>query len=275
LGEFGHVVGRNVLVEYRWADGNYDRLPALATDLVRRQVTAITACDTLSALAAKSATATIPVVFLVGSDPVEIGLVERLNRPGANLTGLTILSVEVGQKKLELIHEMVPATKTIALLVNPTNAPLADAQVREARAAAGTFGLELTVLHASTERDFDLAFAMLRPRRAGALVVGSDIFLTSRSAKLAALAHRHEVPTIFQFREFAAAGGLMSYGTDDGDAYRLLGTYTGRILKGEKPADLPVQQATKVELIINLRTAKALGLSVPISLRVRADEVIE
>jgi putative tryptophan/tyrosine transport system substrate-binding protein len=273
LRDTGYVEGRNVLVEYRWAEDHYDRLPTLAADLVRRQVIAITA-NTQAAPAAKAATATIPIVFITAGDPIRDGLVASLNRPGGNLTGVGILSVELGPKRLELLRELAPTATVIALLINPTS-PTAEVQSRNMQAAARNLGLQLHVLHASTERDFDTAFASLAQLRAGGLVIGADAFFVSRSEQLAELALRHAVPAIYQFRAFAAAGGLMSYGSNVTDAYRLAGVYTGRILKGEKPADLPIQQSTKVELIINLKTAKALGLTVPLPLSGRADELIE
>src|SRR5262245_41717650 len=273
LSDTGYVEGRNVLVEYRWAEDHYDRLPTLAADLVRRQVSVITA-NTQAAPVAQAATATIPVVFLTAGDPVRDGLVASLNRPGGNLTGVGILAVELGPKRLELLRELVPTATVIALLINPTT-PTAEIQSRNMQAAARNLGLQLHMLHASTEHDFDTAFASLAQLRAGGLVIGADAFFVSRSDQLAALALRHAVPAIYQFRAFAAAGGLMSYGSNLADAYRLAGVYTGRILKGEKPADLPIQQSTKVELIINLKTARALGLTVPLPLSGRADEIIE
>jgi putative tryptophan/tyrosine transport system substrate-binding protein len=274
LSEQGYVEGRNLAVEFRWAEGQNDRLRALAADLVRRQVAVIVAGGTPSALAAKAATLTIPIVFDTGGDPVELGLVSSLNRPGGNLTGVTALNGEIGPKRLELLHELVPAARIIALLVNPTN-PNANALSREVQAAARTLGLDLHVLNASTERDFDPAFATLAQVQAGGLVIATDGYFIGQSEQLAAYVLRYRVPAIFAYHEFAAAGGLMSYGGSLTDQYRLLGVYTGRILKGESPADLPVQQSTKVELIINLKTAKALGLNVPITLLGRADDVIE
>jgi putative tryptophan/tyrosine transport system substrate-binding protein len=275
LSELGYVEGRNVAIEYRWADNQNDRVPAMAADLVRRQVSVIAATGGItSALAAKAATATIPVVFTVGVDPVEAGLVASLSRPGGNLTGVVTLNVELGPKRLDLLHEMVPTATSVALLVNPTNLN-AETLLRDLQAAARTLGLRLHILHARAERDFDTVFATLVQLRAGGLVIGTDSFFISRGEQLAALTVRHAVPTIFLDREFAAAGGLMSYGGSLTDLFRLVGGYTGRILKGEKPADLPVQQSTKAELIINLKTAKALGLTVPLTLLGRADEVIE
>jgi putative ABC transport system substrate-binding protein len=270
----GYVEGRNVAIEYRSADGQYDRLPALAADLVRRKVSVIAATGTPTGLPAKAATTTIPIVFVTGSDPVEQGLVASLNRPGGNLTGATTLAVELGQKRLELLHELVPTATLIGVLVNPTG-PNLQAVSRDLQAAARTVGLPIHVLHANTERDFDTVFATLVQLRVSALVIGTDTFFNSQSGRLAALTVRHAVPAIYQYREFAAAGGLMSYAGSITDAYRLAGVYTGRILKGEKPSDLPVQQSTKAELFINLKTAKALGITIPQSILARADEVIQ
>ena len=275
LDETGYVDGHNVAIEYRWAEGHYDRLPALAADLVHRQVAVIAATATAAALAVKATNTTIPIVFETGDDPIRLGLVASLSRPGGNITGITQTNVEVAPKRLQLLHELVPTASVMALLVNPTDGPLAETTTKEMQAAAHTLGLELQVLNASTERDIDGAFAKLIQLRAGGLVIGGGPFLISRSGQLAALAARHAVPAIFQYRDFAVAGGLLSYGSDITDLYRLTGVYTGRILKGEKPSDLPVQQATKVEMIINLKTAKALGLNVPNTLIGRADEVIE
>jgi putative ABC transport system substrate-binding protein len=274
LNEAGYVEGRNLAVEYRWAEGRDDRLPGLAADLVRHQVAAIVTVGAPVALAAKAATTTIPIVFLIGGDPVQLGLVTSLNQPGANLTGLTNLNAEVLPKRLELLHEVVPTAAKIALLVNPTN-PLAETQTKDVHAAARSLGLQIDVLYANSEREIDRSFANLTQLRTDGLVIAGDGLFVSRSKRLAALALGHAIPAIFQFHEFTAAGGLMSYGGSNTDAYRLAGVYAGRILKGEKPADLPVQQSTKVELIINLKTAKALGLTVPLSQLGRADEVIE
>ena len=273
LKEAGYVEGFNVAIEYRFAEGQNDRLPAMAADLVRRQVDVIVA-NGPAVVAAKAATTTIPIVFTVGLDPVELGLVASLRQPGGNVTGVTALFDEVGPKRLELLHELVPTAAITALLLNPTY-PSAENQSRDLQAAARTLGLQLHVLHASSERDFDSVFATLAEMRAGALVIGNDPFFNSRSEQLAALSVRHALPAIFQNREFAAAGGLVSYGTNLADTYHQVGVFTGRILKGEKPADMPVQQATKVELIINLKTAKALGITVPLPLTGRADELIE
>ncbi|MGB2593866.1 MAG: ABC transporter substrate-binding protein [Pseudolabrys sp.] len=273
LKEAGYVEGQNVTVEYRWADGQYDRLPGLAADLVGRQV-AVIISNGPSVRIAKAATSMIPIVFAVGFDPVTFGLVTSLNRPDGNLTGVSILDVEIGPKRLELMHELIPNEAVMALLVNPTT-PAAETIVRAVQAAARDHGLKLHVLHATTDRDFDAVFATVARLRAGALVIGGDPFFTSRSQQLGELTVTHKVPAIYEFREFAAAGGLISYGTSLGDGYRQVGLYTGRILKGEKVSDLPVQQATKVEMILNLKTAKALGLNIPNTLIGRADEVIE
>jgi putative ABC transport system substrate-binding protein len=275
LSETGYVDGQNVTIEYRWAEGRNDRLAALAADLVRRRVTVIVAPgSTPAALAAKAATSTIPIVVWIGGDPIELGLVASLNRPEGNLTGVTTLNQELVAKRVELLHEGVPGNSSMALLINPTSPTLTKTAIEDAQAAARSLGLELHVLNASTERDFDVVFANLIQLRAGGLVIGSDAFFSSRLEQLSALAIRHSVPTVYQYREFAA-GGLMSYGGSLTNAFRGVGVYTGRILKGEKPADLPVQQVTKVELIINLKTAKALGLNIPLPLIGRADEVIE
>jgi putative tryptophan/tyrosine transport system substrate-binding protein len=275
LGETGYIDDRNVAIQYRWAEGQNDRLPAMAADLVRRQVAVIAATSTPAALAAKATTTTIPIVFETGADPVELGLVASLSRPGGNVTGLTQSNVEVAPKRLELLHELLPTARVMALLVDPTDPAIAKTTVSEVLAAAHTFELQLNVLHASSESDFEGVFAKLRQWGAGGLVVGSGALFASHREQLAALTVRHAVPAAFEYREFTAAGGLLSYGSDITESYRLAGNYTGRILKGDKPADLPVQQATKVELYVNLKTAKALGITVPLTLSGRADEVIE
>jgi putative ABC transport system substrate-binding protein len=274
LKEAGYTKGRNVTIEYRGAEGRYDRLPALAADLVRRQVTVIVAVGGPSGPVAQASTAMIPIVFSGGGDPVKSGLVASLNRPGGNATGVVTLNAELGPKRLELLHELAPATDVIAVLLNPTY-PVAETLAKDLQTAARALGLQVHVLHASTERDIDAAFATLVRVRAGGLVVGTDPFFNRQMEQLAALALRHAVPTIYQYRAFAAAGGLISYGGNITDLYRQVGVYTGRILAGAKPADLAVQQLTKVELIINLKTAKALGITVPLPLLGRADEVIE
>jgi putative tryptophan/tyrosine transport system substrate-binding protein len=274
LKEAGYIEGQNLTIEYRWAEGQYDRLPALAADLVRRQVTVIVASGNAAALVAKAATTTVPIVFQVASDPVQLGLVASLNRPGGNATGTTSLNLEVGPKKLELLHELVPNVAVIGMLVNPDNGN-AEIQSREAQAAAQKLGLDLHIVYARTERDFDAAFATLVKLRVGALVIGADAIFLNRSLQLSALTLRYAVPAISPYRDFAAGGGLMSYGTNIADLLRQVGIYTGRILKGEKPADLPVQQAVKVDLVLNFKTAKTLGITVPLPLSGRADEVIE
>jgi len=276
LSETGYVEGKNVAIEYRWAENQYDRFPVLLADLIRREVSVIVAVTgTPPALAAKAATRNIPIVFVTAGDPVALGLVASLNRPGGNLTGVATLTVELAPKQLEVLRELVPTAPIIALLVNPTNPTNAETLSRDLQAAARTLGVQLQVLHASTERDFDAVFASLPQLGAGALVIGSDPFFNSRSQQLVALALRHAMPTMYPFREYAMAGGLVSYGNSFADAHSQAGAYTGRILNGEKPADLPIQQSVKAELVINLKTAKALGLTFPISLLGRADEVIE
>jgi putative ABC transport system substrate-binding protein len=275
LAEFDYVEGQNVAIEYRWAEGRGERLPALAADLVRRQVTVIAATTTPAALAAKAATTAIPIVFEIGGDPVALGLVASLNRLGGNLTGVTQLTTGLVPKQLEVLHEMLPTAQVMALLVDPTQSATTEVETREAISAARTLGLELHILNASAETDFDGIFAKLIETKAGGLVISAAALFSSRSEQLGELMARRGVPAVYKQREFAAAGGLMSYGTNLVDAYRLAGVYTGRVLKGAKPADLPVQQAIKVELYINLKTAKALGLTVPLPLSGRADEVFE
>jgi putative ABC transport system substrate-binding protein len=275
LKDAGYVEDQNVTIEYRWAEGQYDRLPSLAADLVQHKVAVIHATDTPSALAAKAATSTVPIVFTTGGDPIKLGLVASLRRPGDNVTGVTALSVEVGPKRLELARELFPGAATVALLVNPAS-PLAATVSKDSQAVADTLGVRLHVLHASTEADFEAAFATTAQLRAAALVISTaDPLFNSHATQLGALALHHSVPAIYQLREFATAGGLMSYSGSIRDSSRLAGVYTGRILTGEKPGELPVQQSTKVELIINLKTARALGLTVPLPLLGRADEVIE
>jgi putative tryptophan/tyrosine transport system substrate-binding protein len=273
LKEAGYTEGRNVLIEYRWAEGNYDRLPAMATDLVRRQVTVIVAITTPAALAAKAVTTAIPIIFEMGTDPVELGLVTSLNRPGSNLTGVSLLNVELGPKRLELLHEVVPRAN-MALLVNPSNRN-AEVLSQALHEAAHPLGVQVHVLRANSERDLDTVFGTLAELHVGALVIGSDPFFNARSKQLATLALRHRMPAIYQYREFAAAGGLMSYGGHVVEPFRQAGDYTGRILAGAKPADLPVVQSARVELIINVKTAQELGIIVPLSILGRADEVIE
>jgi putative ABC transport system substrate-binding protein len=274
LSEAGYEDGKTVKIEYRWADGQYDRLPSMAADLVRNGAAVISAMGTPAVRTAKTATTTVPVVFTTIADPVQIGFVTSLNRPGGNLTGITLLAVEVGPKLLEMLRAVVPAATTMALLVNPTN-PNAETQSSNTKEAARRLGLELHVLHASAERDFDIAFAKLHELKASALIIGQDVYFNAESARLAAMTIRHAIPAIYPLPEFAAAGGLFSYGASRNDAWRQAGIYVGRILKGEKPAELPVVQPTKFELTINLKTAKALGLAVPTSLLASADEVIE
>jgi putative tryptophan/tyrosine transport system substrate-binding protein len=274
LKEAGYVEGHNVAIEYRWAEGHYDRLPALAADLVRRQVAEIVTGGTPAALAAKAASSTIPIVINVGIDPAQIGLVASFNRPGGNVTGLALLTVELAAKQLEVLHELLRTSAAVALLVNPNN-PVTEPVTKGVRDAARSLGLQLHVLNASKEGEIDAAFGKLIELRAGALVVSGDPFFNSRRDQIVALAARHALPAIYVWREFVVAGGLMSYGTDLADAYRQVGIYAGKILKGAKPADLPVERVVRLELVINLKTAKTLGLTFPITLLGRADEVIE
>jgi putative tryptophan/tyrosine transport system substrate-binding protein len=275
LGERGYVEGQNVSIEYRFGKGQTDALPAMAADLVAREVKVIAAPTTPSVLAAKRATTTIPIVFAIGSDPVQLDLVRSLNRPGGNVTGVTFLTVELVPKLLELLHDVIPTTTSFALLINPANPSLAEPATRSAQTAARTLGLELRVLEASTERELDAVLTLLKQHQVAALVIGPDPFFTTRSDALGELARRYEMPAIFQSREFVLGGGLMGYGASIVEANRLAGIYAGRILDGEKPSELPVQQSTKVELIVNLKTARSLGLTVPLPLLARADEVIE
>jgi putative tryptophan/tyrosine transport system substrate-binding protein len=275
LRDAGYVEGDNVAVEYRWAEGQYDRLPALAAELVRRQVAVIVAAPSPSSLAAKSATATIPIVFTVGDDPVKMGLVSSLARPGGNLTGVNFFGVEVVSKRLELLRELVPRIGRVAVLVNPSNATVSEPTVRDVETAARGMGLEVQVFNASTSREIDAAFANLVRERSDAVFVSGDAFFTGRRAQLATLAARYLIPSSFSQREVTEVGGLMSYAANVRDTFRQVGAYAGRILKGAKPADLPVVQSSKFELVINHQTARMLGLTVPDKLLVAADEVIE
>jgi putative tryptophan/tyrosine transport system substrate-binding protein len=275
LGEAGYVEGKDVAIEYRWANGQYDRLPALAADLVARKVTVIVSTGgDPPALAAKAATTTIPIVFATGSDPVAVGLVAGLSRPGGNLTGVTVLTSTLEAKRMGLLRELVPKAEKIGILINP-NYPLAAAYLRDAQEAAVQLGAGLVAVNASAENDFEPAFASLMQQSVGALMIIADPFFNSRRDQLVAYSARHKIPTMYEFREFAAAGGLITYGTNLAEAYRQVGLYTGRILKGENPANLPVVQSAKFEMVINMKTAKALGLAVPNSMQLLADEVIE
>ena len=270
----GYVNGRNVSIEFRWSDGNTDQLSALAADLVRRRVSVIAAFGVTAAMAAKAATGTIPIVFTIGVDPVKVGLVASLNLPGGNITGSTTLAAELGPKRLELLHELVPSAETIGALLNPTK-KTAEVEERTLQETASNLGLKLLVVSASTDSDLETAFSALARHQIGALVIGPDSFFATRVVQLAALSVRHKIPTIFQFREFAEAGGLVSYGGNFSETSREGGLYAGRILRGEKPENLPVLQATKAELFINMKTARTLGITFPTALLVRADEVIE
>ena len=276
LAETGFIEGQNLTIEYRWIEGHYDRLPEMVADLVRRRVAVIAIPNTTtSALTAKAATQTIPIVFNIGSDPVAVGLVATLSHPGSNVTGIAMLQTAVTAKRLELLQELVPKAKSIAFLVNPGNPGFANAETKEVQQAARALGVNLLILNASNSSEIDAAFATLVQQQAGALLVGGDVFYISRTGQLVTLAARHSVPTIYAYLEQGAAGGLMCYGAGLATTQRSVGIYTGRILKGERPADLPVQQITKLQLVINMKTAKALGLTVPNTLLARADEVIE
>jgi putative ABC transport system substrate-binding protein len=274
LKETGYVEGQNVAIEYRWAENRYDRLPTLAADLVGRRVAAIAAFGDISPVAAKAATSTIPIVFMVASDPVKSGLVASLNRPGGNLTGINMFVSALMPKRMEFLSELVPKAAIVALLVNQTN-PNADVDIGDAEVAGRTLGRQIEVLTASTANAIDIAFATMSQRRIGALVTGNDVLFTTRHTQIVALAGRYAIPAIYAWREFVTAGGLASYGIVHTEPYRQAGLYVGRILKGEKPTDLPVMQPTKFELVINLKTAKALGLTVPLIMQMTADEVIE
>jgi putative ABC transport system substrate-binding protein len=274
LNDAGYLEGRNVVIEYRWAQGQYDRLSGMAADLVERQVAVIVGWGPAAARAAKEASTSIPIVFSVGDDPVAMGLVASLNRPGGNATGINLLTGTLVAKRLDLLSKVVPSSVSIAFLVNPTS-PSAEPDMKEALTAAQTLGRQLNIIKASTERDLETAFAIMLQQRAGALLVGADPFFTERRQLLVSLAARNAIPAIYDFRETVVAGGLMSYGSSLADAYRQVGVYTAKILKGAKPTDLPVQQAVRVEFVINLNTAKTLGLTLPPSLLALADEVIE
>ena len=275
IAEAGYVEGRNIIIEYKWAEGRNDRLPALAAEMIRRPVSLIVAASDPAALAAKNATATVPIVFVGGGDPVKLGLVDSLNKPGRNLTGVTILNIEIVPKRLQIMNELVPQAKEIAVLFGPFIPSNYDSQLRELQKGAGAMDLQLHSLQAVSSQEIDKAFEVVAERRIRALVVAASSFFNNRSRQLGALAARHAVPAIFQTREFAAAGGLISYGASLADAYFTIGDYVVRILKGQKPADLPVQQSTKIEMIINLKSAKALDIGISLPLLGRADEVIE
>jgi putative ABC transport system substrate-binding protein len=275
LAEEGFIEGRNVTIEYRWADGHNDRLPTMAADLVQRRVSVIAATTTAASLAAKAATTTIPIVFETSRDPVQLGLVATLSRPGGNVTGVTQTNIAIEPKQLELLHELVPAATVMALLVDPAGSGASDEEVGIMQAAARTLGLELQVVKASHVGEFEGVFAQLRQLKVGGIVIGADVLFSGHTQQLAELAAKHGVPAVYKGREFVAEGGLASYGTDLTEYYRLAGSYTGRVLKGQKPAELAVLQATRVQLYINLKTAKTLGISVPLSLAGRADEAVE
>lgn len=274
LGEADYADGKNTRIEYRWAENQYDRLPSMAADLVRQEVAVLAATTTPAARAAKAATSAIPIVFTTIADPVQIGFVASLNRPGGNVTGATMLSVEVSPKLMELLHGAVPFAGTMALLINPTN-PNAETQSKSIQQAALKLGVKLHVLNASTERDFEAVFAKLNELQAGGLIIGHDVFFNAQAMQLGALTVRNKLPAIYTLSEFAASGGLISYGASRADAWHQAGVYVGRILKGEKPSELPVIQPTTFEFTINLRTAKALGVSIPLTLIASADEIIE
>ncbi len=275
LADAGYVEGRNVAIEYRWAEGQLDRLSTMAGDLVRREVAVIAATSAPAALAAKSATKRIPIVFESGGDPVKLGLVSSLNRPGGNVTGIAQQNVDIAPKRLELLHELVPTANRVVFLANPRNSVIAEVNAKELQPAARSLGIELYTLSAKSEREIDEAFTKLTQLRAGALMISPETFFFMRSKRLAELAVHYRVPAAFTSREFVVAGGLMSYGSSYADAYRLAGNYTARILKGEKAGELPVQLSTKIELFLNLKTTKALGITVPLPLSGRADEVFE